>query len=158
MQQRVLDWLGLVARLALGAVFLWAGLAKAVDRQGSILSVDAYDVLPDSLARIVGTALPWLEIALGVFLILGLFVRFAGAAVAILTLVFIAGLSQAKARGLPIDCGCFGASATGNGVGWFDILRDIPIFAAGVFLAWRPGGPLQLDQVIERKEAPWVEA
>lgn len=158
MQQRVLDWLGLVARLALGAVFLWAGLAKAVDRQGSILSVDAYDVLPDSLARIVGTALPWLEIALGVFLILGLFVRFAGAAVAILTLVFIAGLSQAKARGLPIDCGCFGAGATGNGVGWFDILRDIPIFAAGVFLAWRPGGPLQLDQVIEGKEAPWVEA
>jgi uncharacterized membrane protein YphA (DoxX/SURF4 family) len=158
MQRRVFDWLGLVARFALGSVFLWAGLAKAVDRQGSILSVDAYDVLPDSLARVVGTALPWLEIALGVFLILGLFVRFSGAAVAVLTLVFIAGLSQAKARGLPIDCGCFGATAAGNGVGWFDILRDIPIFAAGVFLAWRPSGPLQLDQVIEGKEGRWVEA
>jgi uncharacterized membrane protein YphA (DoxX/SURF4 family) len=154
----MLDWLGLLARFALGSVFLWAGLAKAVDRQGSILSVDAYDVLPDSLARIVGTALPWLEIALGVFLILGLFVRFSGAAVAVMTLVFIAGMSQAKARGLPIDCGCFGAGATSNGVGWLDILRDTPIFAAGMFLAWRPAGPLQLDQVIEGKEGRWVEA
>jgi uncharacterized membrane protein YphA (DoxX/SURF4 family) len=158
MRQRVLDWLGLLCRAALGAVFLWAGLAKAVDRQGSILSVDAYDVLPGSVARIVGTALPWLEIALGVFLIVGLFVRFAGAGVAFLSLIFIVALSQAKARGLQIDCGCFGASATGNGVGWFDIVRDIPILAAGLFLAVRPEGPLQIDEMLERKEARWVEA
>jgi uncharacterized membrane protein YphA (DoxX/SURF4 family) len=158
MQRRGFEWLGLASRLALGVVFLWAGLAKATDRQGSILSVDAYDVLPDALVRIVGTALPWVEIALGVFLILGLFIRFAGLAAATLSVVFIVALSQAKARGLQIDCGCFGASATGNGVSWFDILRDIPIFAAGLFLAWRPDGPLQLDQVIERREGRWVEA
>jgi uncharacterized membrane protein YphA (DoxX/SURF4 family) len=158
MQRRLLDGLGLLCRATLGAVFLWAGLAKAVDRQGSILSVDAYDVLPDSLVRMVGTALPWLEIALGLFVILGLFVRFAGVGVAVLGLIFILALSQAKARGLQIDCGCFGASATGNGVGWFDIFRDVPIVAAGLFLAWRPNGSLQIDQVIERREAAWAEA
>jgi uncharacterized membrane protein YphA (DoxX/SURF4 family) len=158
MQRRVLDWLGLTSRLVLGVIFLWAGLAKAFDRQGSILSVDAYDVLPGSLARVVGTALPWFEIALGVFLVLGLFVRFAGAGAAVLGVVFIVALSQAKARGLQIDCGCFGAGATGNGVGWFDVLRDVPILAAGVFLAWRPDGPWQFDQVIERREHRWAEA
>jgi uncharacterized membrane protein YphA (DoxX/SURF4 family) len=158
MTRRFLDWLGVAARMGVGALFLWAGLAKAVDRQGSILSVDAYDVLPDPLVRVIGTALPWLEIALGVFLMVGVFVRFAGVGVAVLSVVFLAALSQAKARGLPIDCGCFGASATGGGVSWLDIARDIPILAAGLFLAWRPSGPLQIERLFERKAGRWVEA
>jgi uncharacterized membrane protein YphA (DoxX/SURF4 family) len=158
MRRRLLDWLGLASRFGLGAVFLWAGLAKAIDRQGSILSVDAYDVLPGSVARAVGTALPWLEIALGIFLTLGLFLRFAGVGVVALGVVFIAALAQAKARGLQIDCGCFGVTASGNGVGWFDILRDIPLVGGGLFLAWKANGPWQVDQIIERKAARWAEA
>jgi uncharacterized membrane protein YphA (DoxX/SURF4 family) len=142
----------LLSRVALAGVFLWAGLAKVTDLQGSINSVDAYDVLPDAAAELVGTLLPWAEVGLGALLLLGLFTRFAAAATAILTVVFLAAMAQAKARGLAIDCGCFGVSGTGDGVSWWDIARDVPILLASSYLAARPRGPWQLDNVFEGTE------
>ena len=154
---RLGGWEGLLhlaSRLVPGGLLLWAGWGKAFDRQGTILSVDAYDVLPDAVVTPVAAMLPWLEIVLGLFLVAGLFVRFAGISTAALILVFIVGMGQAKARGLAIDCGCFGAgSATGKGVTWWDIIRDIPLFAMGAYLAWRPRGQLRLDAFIEEREA-----
>jgi uncharacterized membrane protein YphA (DoxX/SURF4 family) len=135
----------LAVRLIPAGVLLWAGLAKAFDRQSAILAVNAYDVLPDGLVRPVAAVLPWLEIGVAVLLILGLFVRFAGIATAALAGVFIAGMAQAKARGLQIGCGCFGGGGPGGGVSWWDIWRDVPIVLAGVYLALRPRGPWQLD-------------
>jgi uncharacterized membrane protein YphA (DoxX/SURF4 family) len=142
-----------VAARALPAVLLlWAGLAKVGDRQGSILAVDAYDVVPAALVRPVALLLPWFEIALGLLLVLGLFVRATGAMTAGLTLAFVLGMSQAKARGLAIDCGCFGGGGPGDGVGWWDIVRDLPMLAAGLYLAWRPRGPFQLDAYFLRED------
>ena len=142
----------LLCRLVPAGILLWAGLAKVTDVQGSVNSVDAYDVLPDPLAQLVGTVLPWAEIALAILLVLGLFVRFAGTALAALMLVFIIGMAQAKARGLAIDCGCFGVSSAADGVSWWDILRDVPLLLAGVYLAARPHGPWQLDNLFEGSE------
>lgn len=135
----------LLCRGVPAALLLWAGFAKAFDRQDSILAVSAYDVLPDGLVRIVAAVLPWVEIAVGLLLVAGLFVRFAGIATAVLAGLFIAALAQAKVRGLDISCGCFGGGGAGEGVTWWDILRDVPIFLCGVYLAVRPHGPLQLD-------------
>lgn len=142
----------LTVRLVPAFVLLWAGIGKAFDTQGSILAVDAYAVLPDSLVRIVAALLPWVEIGVGLLLVLGLFVRFAGIATAVLASVFIVALSQAKARGLAIDCGCFGGGGAGDGVSWWDIARDVPIALAGIYLAWRPHGPMQLDNLLEVTE------
>ncbi len=138
----------LLVRLVPAALLLWAGLSKAFDRQGSILAVDAYGVLPDTLVRVVAALLPWIEIGVGLLLVLGLFVRFAGIATAVLASVFIVALAQAKARGLAIDCGCFGGGGAGDGVSWWDIARDVPIALAGIYLALRPRGPLQLDNLL----------
>lgn len=150
---RVVPLVGrLACRLVLAGLLLWAGVSKASDHQGSILSVNSYDVLPDTLVRLTATLLPWIEIAIAMLLILGLFVRFAGASTAILTAVFVAGMAQAKARGLQIDCGCFGAGGAGDGVSWWDILRDVPIVLAGLFLTLRPRGPWQLDNMFEERE------
>lgn len=142
----------LLVRLVPAGLLLWAGVAKALDRQESILAVDAYDVLPDAFVRPVATILPWVEIGVAVLLVLGLFVRFAGAATAVLAAVFIAGMAQAKARGLQIDCGCFGGGGAGEGVTWWDIARDVPILLAGIYLMVRPRGPLQLDNLFEEPE------
>ena len=135
----------LLCRAVPAALFLWAGLAKAFDRQGSILAVGSYEVLPDGAIRLVAAILPWVEIGVGLLLVLGLFVRFAGIATAFLGVLFVAAMVQAKARGLQIDCGCFGGGGAGEGVSWWDIVRDIPIVLCGLFLAARPNGPLQLD-------------
>jgi uncharacterized membrane protein YphA (DoxX/SURF4 family) len=142
----------LACRLVPAALFLWAGFAKAFDRQGSILGVSAYDVLPESLVKPVAMLLPWVEIAVGVLLILGLFTRFAGLATAGLMSAFIIGLAQAKARGLKINCGCFGTGGPGSGVTWWELIRDTGLFAAGAFLVWRPRGALQLDNYFLRED------
>lgn len=142
----------LAVRLVPAGLLLWAGLSKAFDRQEAILAVDAYDVLPDGWVRIVAALLPWVEIAVAVLLVLGLFVRFAGLATAALASLFILALAQAKARGLAIDCGCFGGGGAGDGVGWWDIVRDVPIALAGIYLAMRPHGPLQLDNALTVRE------
>jgi hypothetical protein len=119
-------------------------LAKAFDRQIVHLAVDAYDVLPAWAAG--GAIVPGVEIGVAVLLTLGLFVRFAGIATAVLAGVFILGMGQAKARGLEIDCGCFGGGGAGEGVSWWDIARDVVfVLIPGIYLAFRPHGPWQLD-------------
>jgi uncharacterized membrane protein YphA (DoxX/SURF4 family) len=144
--------LHLGARALLGGVFLWAGIAKALDHQAFVVAVDAYALLPKALVPPFAAALPWVEIAIGLFLVLGLFVRFAGATSAALLAMFVVALVQAKARGLAIDCGCFGGSGAGGVVTWWDIVRDAPLLVAGGFLAWRPDGPLQLDRQLIRED------
>jgi uncharacterized membrane protein YphA (DoxX/SURF4 family) len=137
------------ARLLLAGLLLWAGLEKVSDRQASILAVDAYDVLPEGVVEPVAILLPWTEVALGLLLLAGLFTRVSAGATAVLLVAFIAAMGQARARGLPIDCGCFGGGGRGDGVSWWDILRDVPLLAAAAFLVWRPRGPIQADAYFE---------
>lgn len=144
--ERLRPALQLMCRALLATVFLWSGVAKILDRQSAILAVDAYDVVPRALVEPVAIILPWIEVGVAVLLLLGLFTRFAGWSSAALVIVYLAALGQAKARGLPIDCGCFGGGGPGTGVTWWDILRDVPLLLAGLFLARSPSGPFQLDR------------
>lgn len=97
--------LGTGARLMLGVVMLWAG---ASDLAGSVRAVHAYQLLPYEASTVVGSALPWVEIAVGALLVMGLATRLAAVAGGALLAAFTAGIATAWARGLSIDCGCFG--------------------------------------------------
>ena len=101
-------WFGLLSRLILGGVLFAAGWLKIFTPAKSQMAVRAYEVLPISIANFLGIALPWLEVGLGVLLILGIGVRLSALFGGGLMVVFIAAISQAWARGLSIDCGCFG--------------------------------------------------
>ena len=74
----VLDLIGLLARLGLAAVFLFSGVSKAVNPRETRVAVRAYDLLPDGLVGAVAEVLPYLEIALGLLLLLGMVVRWTG--------------------------------------------------------------------------------
>jgi uncharacterized membrane protein YphA (DoxX/SURF4 family) len=101
-------WLGLLCRLILGGVLFAAGWLKIFTPAKSQMAVRAYEVLPNSIANFLGIFLPWFEVGLGVLLILGIAVRLSAFLGGALMVVFIAAISQAWARGLSIDCGCFG--------------------------------------------------
>ena len=73
------DLLHLGLRGLLAAVFLWSGVAKALDRQGTVLAVDAYELFPDRAVEAVAAVLPWVEIGIGALLLVGLAVRPAAA-------------------------------------------------------------------------------
>ena len=107
-------WISTVARLVLGGVLLVAGGLKVIDPQSSVQAVKAYQLLPEALARIVGWGLPFAEIAVGLLLIVGLFTRLAAIVAGVLMLAFIAAVGSAAARGLSIDCGCFGGGGRGG--------------------------------------------
>ncbi len=100
----------LALRFALAAVFLVSGWEKAVNPSENFLYVlQAYDVLPDALARLAAVVFPWIELGLGVSLALGLWLKagLAGAVGVSGSLMMI--VAQAIIRHLPIDdCGCFG--------------------------------------------------
>lgn len=147
------DWIGLLARLGLGGVMLYAGLPKLLDQTASIQNVMAYELFGYELSRAVGILLPVVEIALGVLLILGLLTRPVAAAVSVLMLVFIAGIVSAWARGLAIDCGCFG---TGGPVDPDEttyvtsIVRDIGFLLMAAWLTLRPRTPWSLDRLLQK--------
>lgn len=144
--------LHLASRVVLGGLLLWAGLVKVGDQQGMALAIDSYELLPDAMVRPLAAALPWLEIVLGAFLILGLFARFSAIATGALLVAFLIGMVQAKARGLAIDCGCFGGGGPGQGVGWFDIGRDLALLGVVGLVLLLPRGPWELDAVLAEDE------
>ena len=94
----------------------------------------AYELFSRDVSDLIGTALPVVEIALGVMLLAGIFLRATAAVSGVIFAVFIAGIISAWARGLTIDCGCFGGGGyNANVTAWTylsEILRDL-VFAAG---------------------------
>lgn len=145
----VQPWLTLLARLILGGVLIVAGALKVGNLQKSAMSVRAYEMLPIWLANFFGYALPWVEIGIGALLVLGVAVRMMGALGALIMLGFIIAIAQAWARGLSIDCGCFGGGGTIDPEDTkylSTILRDIGFLALGVFLYFYPKGRFALDK------------
>ena len=134
-------WFGLLSRLILGGVLFAAGWLKIFTPAKSQMAVRAYEVLPISIANFLGIALPWLEVGLGVLLILGIAVRISAIFGGGLMVLFIAAISQAWARGLSIDCGCFGGGGTvepGQTKYLSEILRDTGLALLALYLVRYP--------------------
>lgn len=144
----VLDLVGTLARLGLAAVWLVSGTLKAIDLDQAVVAVRAYDVLPRAAVDVAAAVLPFLEIALGLLLLLGIGTRLVAVVSGVLLLVFIAGVTQAWARGLAIDCGCFGgggAVAPGAAAYVQEIVRDVGFLALAAWLVVRPHTLLSMD-------------
>jgi uncharacterized membrane protein YphA (DoxX/SURF4 family) len=152
---RVAPWVSTVARLVLAGVFLTAGGLKAVDPQTSVAAVRAYELLPPALETVVGWGLPFVEIALGLLLVIGAFARVLAVASALLLAVFIAGVLSAAARGLSIDCGCFGGGGTvapGQTEYTSEIVRDGVLLLLALWLAWQPRSRLALETTTDHDD------
>jgi uncharacterized membrane protein YphA (DoxX/SURF4 family) len=151
---RALDVVGTVARLGLAAVWLTSGFLKAIDPDQTYIAVRAYDVLPAIGVEVVAGILPWFEIALGVLLLIGVGIQAVGVLSILLLLGFVAGVSQAWARGLLIDCGCFGgggAVAPGQTAYVQELLRDTGFIVLAAWLVVRPRTLLSVDSRIENR-------
>src|SRR3954462_7515014 len=140
-------WLRTGARILLGGVFLVAGVLKVPDPAAAVRAVRAYQLLPEPMVAPVAFGLPVVEIAVGLALLLGVFVRTAAVAAAVLLVVFLVGVGSAWARGLQIDCGCFGTGgevAAGKTAYPLEVFRDGALLLAALLLARRPASRLAL--------------
>lgn len=146
---RVQPWLTTLARLGLAAVWLAAGGLKVGDLGASGRAVNAYQLMPYDTALVVGALLPFLEIALGLLLLVGLATRLSGLASVLVLLAFVYGITWAWTKGLRIDCGCFGDGgelAAGQAPAYlWDLLRDAGFLLLSGFLVRWPRGALAVD-------------
>lgn len=141
-------WVALLARLVLAGTLGYAGLSKIGDPAGSVRSVAAYELFGDRLNEVIGYTLPFLELGLAVLLLTGLATRYASVLGGLLLLAFVVGIASAWARGLAIDCGCFGGGgpvAPGEEDYLGPLLRNLGLIVLAGLLALRPRSPMALD-------------
>jgi putative oxidoreductase len=123
----------LLVRIALGALFIFAGGTKAYDPGAFAIEIQRYNLVPWMPAALTSVYLPWLEIILGVLLIIRKFEQATLLLIGCLLLVFTFALASATFRGLGIDCGCFGKAFAATGT-IFPLVRNVVLLGLTVFL------------------------
>ncbi|MBM4394953.1 MAG: DoxX family membrane protein [Deltaproteobacteria bacterium] len=151
---RVTPWIALAARLYLGAVFIAACLHKIAHPYAFAVDVATYGILPLALVNPTALVLPWVELAAGGMLVIGLRVRAAALLVAGMMVVFMVALGVALARGLDISCGCFASSgAEADPISWLTMARDGAWLALAVLVIVADRAPIGLDRWIGRRDS-----
>ncbi|MCW2842137.1 MAG: DoxX family protein [Nocardioides sp.] len=148
------EWFGLVARLVAGAVWIAAGAVKLPDPSSSVQAVRAYQLLPSSMVPTVGQLLPMVEIVVGVTLVVGILTRGSAVVSGLLFVAFIVGIASVWARGITIDCGCFGGGGfdpdAASKYPW-EIARDVALLVLSGYLVWLRTTRLALDNLLFRR-------
>jgi uncharacterized membrane protein YphA (DoxX/SURF4 family) len=134
-----------VLRVALGAMLLIAGVLKAHDGIAQTAStIAAYRILPPFAVAPLALFLPYFEIGLGAYLILGLFTRSSGYVAAAQFAIFAVAVASLVVRGIPANCGCFGAG-TNVPPSWGHVAVDLALAGLAVLVALRGPGAVALD-------------
>lgn len=133
MIKTILDsvWAGRIARILLGAIFIYASIDKLQHPLEFARIIDAYRILPERFVIVAAVILPFLEVICGILLIAGVWIIPSLTWIGLLLIVFTAGMIQAYARGLAIDCGCFSVTGAKSGISAWTILRD-----GSILLLW----------------------
>ncbi len=137
-------------RIAAGALFVGAGAVKIWDLDAwqesgrwawatpqFALDVQNFQLTSWTVAIVVATYLPWLEVLAGTALIARRLMLGALTALAGMMGVFMVALGSAWWRGLDISCGCFGHDADAPATDPLALLvRDAVILAVLAALLW----------------------
>jgi len=126
-------WLLLIGRVILGAVFVFSAYTKLkAPWMLFAISVNSYQILPEHAAELVARTLPWFELLLGVWLLVGWKLKWSATTAAALLAVLLSAMFRGYVKNLDIDCGCFGF---GEKLGPLTIARDVSLLALAVALA-----------------------
>jgi len=114
----------LICALAVGAVFIYAGVDKLRDPLHFSDSINAFELLPAALIDPIALALPIFEIICGIMIFLPPTRRVGAMALTFASFMFFAALLSALLRGLTLDCGCFGAGVPSRPRMWAELGLD----------------------------------
>ena len=124
-------------RLIMGLVFIIAAYPKILDPNAFSSNIHNYGVTPLYIENLIALILPWIELFIGISLIVKYKYESSLDICIYLMIGFTILISQAYIRGLSIDCGCFLGSDTESDSKRFwmliDIIRDI-VFLALLFI------------------------
>jgi uncharacterized membrane protein YphA (DoxX/SURF4 family) len=92
-------------RWALGGLFIWTGLSKLQQPYDFLFSVYGYELAGPGLGLALACVLPWVEVTLGISLVIGLLDRGALLLSVVLLALFTYARASAVLQDLPIPCG-----------------------------------------------------
>ena len=144
---QIVDHIVLVLRLVLGAIFIVAGASKIGHGAEFAAQIAGFRILPQPVIAPMALALPFLEVLLGGYLVLGLFTRTAGWIAVLLLALFDGAIASAVIRGMTVSCGCFGPNDK-TVTTWAEVARDAVFVVLAVVVALRAPGTLALDRRI----------
>ncbi|OGR04079.1 MAG: hypothetical protein A2284_04595 [Deltaproteobacteria bacterium RIFOXYA12_FULL_61_11] len=146
-------YLALPARIYLGLVFLLACYHKLLDPAAFALDIATYQLLPLGLINLLAIVLPWIELAAGLMLLLGLRTRVGALLVATMMAMFTVAVTLAVLRGLDMSCGCFASQgAASDPISWFTVLRDLGWLSLSMYVLVFDRDPLGLDRLFARRK------
>jgi uncharacterized membrane protein YphA (DoxX/SURF4 family) len=127
----------LIFRIVLGGLFVYAGTVKVADPLGFAQDIRNYRLVGPTLSFVAALVLPWLEILAGACLVAGVGKRGAALVVTGLLVFFIVLTLVTMARGLDVDCGCFGSLSRKSG--WGVVFEDLGMLYLGFCVLLAPG-------------------
>jgi putative oxidoreductase len=156
--KRFLNWpghsfLALPARFYLGWVFIIACLHKIAQPGSFAMDIATYDILPLGLINIMALSLPWIELAVGIMIVLGLRTRAAALVIAGMMVMFTVAILMALAKGLDMSCGCFASQAAQDDdpISYLTVLRDSAWLLLALYVVFFDRNPLGLDRLLGRR-------
>ena len=126
----------LTARILVGGILIYASASKIIDPGGFARAIDNYHIIPFGLENIMAIILPWLELIVGICLIIGVFIDGAAFLVIIMMVVFISAITFAIFNGYNIECGC--GLKPGELVGIRKIIEDLIYLILALIILKRP--------------------
>lgn len=134
---KLFPYLFLLLRLGLGIFFLIFGLKKVADLDTFTEAVFNYQILFPPYDGYAAYFVAWLEVVAGLVILPGRWGTRGGlVAIGGMLIAFITALSIAAAKGLNINCGCFGPSDEPTNYP-VHITLNCVLFAITVLLFWR---------------------
>ncbi len=143
---RVVSW---IFRIFLGITFIYASWDKILHPEAFAQAIANYRILPSSLVGIMAVAMPWIELACGLFLICGLFVRSSALVIFLMFVMFTIALSSVVIRGINIDCGCFSVTKAGDNITLGLIFRDLGYLILSLHVLFWDRGFLGLSSLLK---------
>ena len=122
-----------VLRVFLAFVFIYAAVLKIAEPSDFSQSIANYKLMPDNFINMAAIILPWIEISAGLLLLFGVAVKENSIIISGMLIVFIVAIGISLARGLNIDCGCFGTT-NGNKLGLVKLLQNFGLLVFGIIL------------------------
>lgn len=135
----------IICRLIAGGALLIAAYGKIINPKKLMLSMESFELLPTFLIPISSYVLPWTELIVGLLLVAGFATRASAIWSTILYSIFTLAIISVIARGMEVDCGCFGALLGGGTVGIQSIARNLVFLIASGFVLWKGAGLFSVD-------------
>ncbi len=149
----------LLLRLVLAALFLYLGTKKILDPIAFLKAIRLYKMLPDDPAIYINSiaiVLPWLEVLCGLALLFGVWVRGAGALMAVMLAVFTPAIFLRAwdihvTDGKPFfeivfDCGC----GAGPVLIWKKLLENSTLFLFAVLVVLSRSRRFCLEKLFDK--------